>query len=594
MSTIFEHLETAKEESLFPQREERPCYIVLDERAKYASRKYKPGVYSCRIEQTKGGDNSEPGLVEQWICSPLHVDAITFDGQGNNFGRLLRFRPTTGNWREWAMPMDMLRGSGEELRGELLSMGVELDPYTAKRELTVYLQKEHPKRHVHCAVQVGWCKDQFVLPDTVIGPDPDGVIFQTGEKSHDEYTTAGDLESWKREIAAKAVGNPTLLLSLSAAFAGPLLAKCHQDGGGIHWVGDSSTGKTTLIEAACSVWGGDSYRRSWKATSNGMEGAAATFNDGLLALDEISECDPREVGAIVYALGNGRGKQRASRSGRARAITRWRCFIISSGERTISTTIKEGGNRAKAGQSVRVLDIPVARTYGAWDSLHNSQNGAAFSDAIKQAATTHHGIAGRAYLKKLTQDNTDFPAKLEAVKALPLFTVSDGEGQHKRTAARFALVAMAGELATEYGLTGWGVGGAAKAAAECFQWWLSSRSKGNDERRQILEAVSAFIDLHGDSRFSDANNTNDRDPRTNNRAGWWEETTKGRIYLFNSTGMREALKGFDFKRALDELQEAGALEAPGSDGKRAKFKRIAGHGKKLYPINPEKLEAGEQ
>lgn len=153
---------------------------------------------------------------------------------------------------------------------------------------------------------------------------------------------------------------------------------------------------------------------------------------------------------------------------------------------------------------------------------------------------------------------------------------------------------MAGELATEYGLTGWGVGGAAKAAAECFQWWLSSRSKGNDERRQILEAVSAFIDLHGDSRFSDANNTNDRDPRTNNRAGWWEETTKGRIYLFNSTGMREALKGFDFKRALDELQEAGALEAPGSDGKRAKFKRIAGHGKKLYPINPEKLEAGEQ
>ena len=32
-----------------------------------------------------------------------------------------------------------------------------------------------------------------------------------------------------------------------------------------------------------------------------MEGAAALFNDCLLALDEISECDPREVGAIVYA-----------------------------------------------------------------------------------------------------------------------------------------------------------------------------------------------------------------------------------------------------------------------------------------------------
>lgn len=594
MSAILEHLKAAKEESLFPPREERPCYAVLDEWAEYASRKYQPGVYSCRVEQAKGGNDSEAGLVEQWICSPLHVDAITFDGQGNNFGRLLRFKPTIGNWREWAMPMDMLRGSGEELRGELLSMGVELDPYTAKRELAVYLQKEHPKRHVHCTVQVGWCKDQFVLPDVVIGSDPDGVIFQTGERSHDEYSTVGNLEGWKREIATKAVNNPTLLLSLSAAFAGPLLAKCHQDGGGIHWVGDSSTGKTTLIEAACSVWGGDNYKRSWKATSNGMEGAAATFNDGLLALDEISECDPREVGAIVYALGNGRGKQRASRSGRARAITRWRCFIVSSGERTISTTIKEGGNRAKAGQSVRMLDIPVVRTYGAWDNLHNAQSGAAFSDAIKQAAATHHGIAGRAYLEKLTQDNTDFSTKLEEIKALPLFTVTDGEGQHKRTAARFALVAMAGELATEYGLTGWGVGNAAKAVAECFQWWLSTRSKGNDERRQVLEAVSAFIDLHGDSRFSDANNTNDRDPRTNNRAGWWKDTHGDRSYLFNADGMREALKGFDFKCALDELQEAGALETPGADGKRAKCYRIAGRSVRLYPINPAKLEAGEQ
>ena len=53
--------------------------------------------------------------------------------------------------------------------------------------------------------------------------------------------------------------------------------------------------------------------------------------------------------------------------------------------------------------------------------------------------------------------------------------------------------------------------------------------------------------------------------------------------------MREALKGFDFNRALDVLQEAGALPAPGADGKRAKFYRICGHGMKLYPVQAEKL-----
>ena len=54
----------------------------------------------------------------------MHVDAITFDGQEINFGRLLRFKNTLGRWREWAMPMDMLRGGGDDLRGELLA-GVE-------------------------------------------------------------------------------------------------------------------------------------------------------------------------------------------------------------------------------------------------------------------------------------------------------------------------------------------------------------------------------------------------------------------------------------------------------------------------------------
>ena len=153
-------------------------------------------------------------------------------------------------------------------------------------------------------MQIGWCNDSFVLPDEVIGKGIAKVIFQTGERVHDEYATGGTVERWKIDIAARAIGNPMLTLVLSAAFVGPLLSKCNAESGGIHLVGDSSTGKTTFLEAACSVWGGPNYRRSWRATANGMEGAAAMFNDGLLALDEISECDPREIGAIIYALGN--------------------------------------------------------------------------------------------------------------------------------------------------------------------------------------------------------------------------------------------------------------------------------------------------
>ena len=321
-----------------------------------------------------------------------------------------------------------------------------------------------------------------------------------------------------------------------------------------------------------------------------MEGAAALFNDGLLALDEISECDPREVGAIIYALGNGRGKQRASRSGAARGVTQWRTFVLSSGERTIETTMGEAGHRIKAGQSVRLLDIPVSRTHGAWDSLHGFPSGNAMSDSLKRAAATHHGHAGRAFLHKLTRDKRDFAERLNIIKGLPEFAAEDGEGQDRRAAGRFALLALAGELATEYGLTGWSEGAAIVAAAECFKAWRAARGRGNDERKQILDRVADFIERHGDSRFSCAD-ASDTDMKIINRAGWWRDNAAGRTYLFHSAGMREALTGFDLKRALDVLHEAGAL--PKAGGERSKPERIAGRNVRLYTILAVRLRGGD-
>lgn len=567
--------------SPIPDITERPAFRVFDDWLEHGGVKFKPGVWHF-------GTDKDDNPIQTWVCSPLHVEAVTYDGQDNHFGRLLRFKNTLRRWREWAMPMEMLRGAGDDLRGELLAMGVEIDPTSKARSLLAsYLQAKPPKRRMRCALQIGWCDDSYVLPDAVIGPRASGVIFQSGERAHDEHTRAGTLEDWRTEISLRAVGNPLLLLALSASFAGPMLARCNAEGGGIHYIGDSSTGKTTAIEAACATWGGPNFRRSWRATANGMEGAAALFNDCLLALDEISECDPREVGAIVYALGNGRGKQRAGRTGNARAVVRWRCIVLSSGERTIATTMAEGGQRAKAGQAVRLLDIPSARAFGAWDTLHGLPSGTAFSDAIKRAAATHYGHAGRAFLEKLTRDERDFCALLERIKGLPTLSADGGEGQDKRAAARFALLALAGELASEYGITGWPEGEAIKAASVCFKSWHAMRGRGNDERRQILDRVSGFIERHGDGRFSDADGQGESQLR--DRAGWWRGTAEGREYLFTADGMREALKGFDFGRALDALQEAGALPVPGADGKRAKFYRIGGRGVKLYPVQADKL-----
>jgi putative DNA primase/helicase len=570
---------------------ERPCFRVLNKRYKAGKVSHKAGVYYLTSKPVKG--DSPPMPVTTWVCAPLHIMAVTCDGFDNNFGRLLNFLTSNNKWRKWAMPSELLKGSGEEVRGELLYMGFDIHPNQHK-VFSLYLQLNTPSDRVTCAASVGWIGDVFVLPDKAYGVDADKVIYQSiiAGRAGDEYARAGTLEGWRAGIAALAVGNPFLMLSLCASFSGPLLNRCNAEGGGLHFTGASSTGKTTLINAACSVWGGASHRRSWRATSNGMEGVAALFNDNLLALDEISECDPREVGAIIYSLGNGTGKQRAGRTGAARAVSKWACVIISSGERGIASSMGEAGKVAKAGQLVRLLDIPAGRAFGCWDELHGRANGAALSDDIRRAGLLHHGEVGRAYLERLTRDKRDFPTALRDWQALPQFNADDGEGQEKRAAARFALFGHAGEVATGYGLTGWQAGQATEAAAVCFALWRSERGAGNDERRQVTTQVSEFIDAHGDSRFSDIKYANDC--KVLNRAGWWRLTDKlnklndDREYLFSSAGLREALKGIELKRGVEILHDCKAL----SD-KKSSVVSVAGHGsQRLYCINVSKLDDG--
>ncbi len=283
--------------TLIPGEAERPKFVVIDDWHEEGGTKFRPGVWSFGIKNNKG--DAPPTLTQQWICSPLHLDAVTTDSHAGNYGRLLRIKTTLGKWLTWAMPMAMLRGDCSDLRGELLSMGVEIDPY-GRNLLAVYLQDRAPKRRIECALQTGWAGTDykaFVLPDGVIGPRAASVAYQSGERGSDEYATAGTLAGWKAGIAAMAVGNPLLVLGLCAAFAGPVLARCGQESGGIHFIGDSSMGKTTIIEAACSVWGSSGFRRSWRTTGNGLEGAAALFNDPIFLSYPQAKCHRRRLHA---------------------------------------------------------------------------------------------------------------------------------------------------------------------------------------------------------------------------------------------------------------------------------------------------------
>ena len=510
-----------------------------------------------------------------FICSPLEVSAITRDQYQQNFGRLLEWTDTDGTPHKWAMPMDMLAGDGLDLRKILLCGGLSrISNGKARSHLLTYIASSKTQQRATCVDHVGWHQKSFVLPDTVISnEDSEQVIFQTdiGEVNH--FREAGTLMDWQENIGRYCSGNSRLVFAVSMAFAGPLFRLSGVDGGGFNFKGSSSEGKSTALQVAASVCGGSEYVCTWRATSNGLEGVAAAHNDCLLVLDEMGQVSPKEAGEIAYMLANGQGKQRASRSGAARAKREWKTLFLSSGEISLADHLLLNGQTIKAGQEVRLADIQMnTDKHGGFEVLHGFENGAELADHLKDKTQQVYGAPFRAYLNTLIQHLPSIPNTVKTIQDdfINEHCPPNAGGQVRRVAQRFAMVAAGGDIATSLGVTDWPPGEAINAAVICFKEWLAQRGGiTNSEDQKAVDQVAQFIQLHGQSRFAEWKADNDR--IVNHRAGYiCRESGVAEYFFYPQIFDTEVCRGLDSTQVRKTLKILGLLK---SDSKRSTISR---------------------
>ena len=530
------------------------------------------------------------------ICAPLHVLEMTRDQRSDEWGRLVQWSDPDGKEHIWAMPVELLAGDCADLRRELLRGGLDITASRRARELLpAYLQAAQPLGRAKCVSRVGWCGDVYVRPDMVIaGCTDEKIVYQHVSSVESAFVTAGTVEQWRDNVAALAAGNSRLVFGISVGLAAPLVEMASVDSGGFHFRGGSSLGKTTNLRVAASVWGEPSrFVRTWRATANGLESLAAFHNDSLLVLDELSQIDPKEAAQAAYMLANGQGKARMSKAATARPAAQWRLLFVSSGETTLAEHQAGAHQRAHAGQEVRLVDIEAdaGAGMGVLENLHDHASPAALADVLKDAAARFHGAVGLEWLRRIVVDK---PRIVESIGAdLTAFVAEtappDAGGQVLRVARRFALVAVAGEMATRYGLTGWAEGEAIKAAERCFQCWMQTfGGAGNVEARTILSQVRAFFEAHGSSRFEAWNA--DQTQRVVNRAGF-RRGLEGEYtyYVFPEAFRREVCAGVDSKMAAKLLVGAGWLQ-PDAEGKPSRKERVPGLGEnpiRVYVFRPQ-------
>ncbi|QYD21956.1 DUF927 domain-containing protein [Klebsiella quasipneumoniae] len=584
---------------------ERGESIVVNLPVKKREPKPEPGdELKPRVESRNDGlywitpkvdkDSGEIINNETWLCSPLEVVGSGSDGAERYL--VLRWRSPRGHEDiTRAIPCADI-GERDGWRS-LKAGGVNVTTKSTFRAILAdWLQQSGTDREWIITHTTGWHHGAYIMPDgEVIGDPETPILFNGRSAASSGYAIAGTAATWRDSVARLAGGNPSMMLGVAAALSAPLIGLVGADGFGVHLFEQSSAGKTTTANIASSLWGEpDALRLTWYGTALGIANEAEAHNDSLLPLDEVGQgSSAKDVATSAYTLFNGAGKLQGAKEGGNRELKRWRTVAISTGEMDIETFLAAGGLKVKAGQLVRLLNIPMEKS----TAFNGLPNGKAHADALKEAWIDNHGAAGREWVKWLAANQQEAKQAVRDAQTRwrGLIPADYGEQVH-RVAERFAILEAA--LVTGASITGWSEQASRDAIQHSFNAWVKEFGTGNKEHQQIIEQCEAFLNAYGLSRFAplpyDPSSMPIRDLAGYRKRKSSHDDAPLVFYTFPATFEKEIAQGFNARQFARVLAAAGLLSEPSSGrGYQQKSPRIDGRQINVYVLH-QVAEGGEE
>ena len=417
--------------------------------------------------------------------------------------------------------------------------------------------------------RTGWYNKLYVLGDSGIGVK-DVEFVATYKSKNNYFNEKGTLEDWQENVADLCDKNPLFQFAIAAAFASVLLTPCDYESFGLHFFGQSSKGKSALGIVAGSVVGGggkNGFSKQWRSTSNALESTAFEHNDNLLVLDEISQIEPKALSESIYMLFNDQGKGRADKSGDGKKIKDWKILVISNGEQTIESKIREDKNRQQmAGQAVRMVDIEAIKVRNGEPTLFeyvpNNMTEKDFVNLLKTNAKKYFGTAIRVFLEKLVLDfeeNIEL-AKDYAKQAEKLLTEDNTSSQVGRVISHLSIIIAAGFIATDFGILRYDRDCFVNTAKTILEDWINFRGGNDDlEMKKFEYRVVDFIRNFENTRFKQAGKGEVDSIRYNehikNTAGYkyYDKDNLTCFIVLADIFTRELLCGLNRKAAMTRL-----------------------------------------
>jgi putative DNA primase/helicase len=524
--------------------------------------------------------------------------ANTEDHGSELTGKPVKFVTRRGETKQLRLHNNMIIKDGDAIHQILSGRGLFVSTRKrAKNKLSEYINACDPKQHAKIIKVSGWHENCYITENGIIGETADELLIFQSDAEPTAVGTKGELQDRVENVGKLCIGNSRLILAVSAAFASILLKPCKRENFGLHFVGNSSEGKSTALYVAASVFGSRKYLRSWRSTDNGLEGIAATHNDMLLILDELGASDPRKAGDISYMFNSGQGKTRANILGAARKPYTWRIGVLSSGEKDLETHMAEANRRAYAGQSIRLITVFATATpesTGLLEKLNGFNTYAALAQHFDTATREYYGTAMTAFVENVMKETDSLRKYFDKAlrdskeKHLPSYA----NGQDDRVFKFFFTIGFAGELASRYGITGWPAGEALTAAVDEFNRRIEHKGGyGNQEEKMMLEQIKHFFGTYSQSKFQKIVNGKTFDPAyLNERAGFTEArtnadgSTEDVFYVFPEYFKNVIAKGLPLKMVCKLLTDLRIIEVTQTHERATTLLRINGKPCRMYVI----------
>jgi putative DNA primase/helicase len=533
------------------------------------------------------------------FCAPIHIRRLLRTPQGEDWSWQIAFLDRDGVLREEIISIANTKKSPSTLTDRLSGRGFDLRARAS--DLSNFLMACHVEDRGWIVHQGGW----FETPDGTDGPlmayvEPDGQVHYSPNAANISITLtgpkgdngkAGSLEGWQNNVAMLALENPALIFSVCVALAGPLLRFSGIDTMGFNYFAKTSSGKTHALKVAASCGNSAEAIHQWNGTPSGLALLTAAANDRVLMLDEFPSKPDKEVIEALYSIGNGTSKTRATQK-----TERWRVALLSTSEKSLPDMFNTSRNEMPEGLGMRLLDIPARSwTYGLIENLHGYSDGHTFLLALTHACNEDHGHVLPAFVEAFLQSDgkvaRTLPQILAHYRAEMLadlgLSKSSTSGQIHRAVERFALVAAAGEIATEQKLLPWPRKTAASAAKELLLLWYNAfQARQTRPASDIIQTLRIYL-AENIQRFIDVNQG--QDAGNTQSPGWKDEIW---IYMLRDDFEAHFFGDEPIRTIAQHLIDAKIL-APGGEARSLQYRmpeRLVRNRPRVYRLRRAKIE----